>query len=130
MEQRAIEAITVLLNSYRLPSDTDKDMLLRTYVMSVEELSADAICAAAKRLIRGEVHNQDKRFVPTPAEFASEARVQQREINVANMPLPAPEPAAEPEPHVPRSWMTALADWVAGRITPEKFTEITGKKVQ
>lgn len=130
MEPRAIEAITVLLNSYRLPSDTDKDMLLRTYVMAVEELSADAICKAATRFIRGDVKGQDKRFVPSTAEFASEARAIQWEINQEAKPLPAPEPEKPAEPSVPKSWMTAWADWLAGRITGARFTEITGKKVE
>lgn len=129
MEPRAIEAITVLLNSYRLPSDTDKDMLLRTYVMAVEELSADAICEAAKRFIRGDVTGQDKRFAPSTAEFASEARGQQATINAANRPLPPPEPEADNSQRVPASWMQALTDWVAGKITAARFTEITGKKV-
>ncbi len=113
----------MLLNSYRLPSDTDKDMLLRTYLMAVEELSADAICATARRFIRGEVRNQDRRFAPSCAEFASEARSQQAIAD--HEARPKIDPPA-PKPSVPKHWMPALFDYLAGRSTDEELRQITG----
>lgn len=120
----------MLLNSYRLPSDTDKDMLLRTYLMAVEEVGTEAICLAAKRFIRGEVEGQDKRFAPSTAEFASEARKRQAQIEFDARPKIEAKPENEPQDIVPKHWMTAWFDWMAGRISSTKFTEITGKWVE
>jgi peptidoglycan/xylan/chitin deacetylase (PgdA/CDA1 family) len=129
MEQRAIEAVTVLLNSYRLPSGTDKDMLLRTYLMAVDDVATEAICLAAKRFIRGEVDGHDKRFAPSTGEFASEARKRQAQIDYEARPkIEAPE--AKPERFVPRHWITAWFDWMGGRMSAKEFTEITGKRVE
>lgn len=119
----------MLLNSYRLPSDTDKDMLLRTYLMAVEELPAEAICSAAKRFIRGEVPHQDKRFTPSTAEFAAECRSRKAQMEFEARPK-VEEASAKSVKYVPKAWMKALADAFNGRISWAEFAAITGKKVE
>jgi hypothetical protein len=129
MEPQAVQAITILLHSYRLPQGTDAEMLLQTYMMAVEEVGTEAICLAAKRFIRGEVDGHDKRFAPSTGEFASEARKRQAQIDYEARPkIEAPE--AKPERAVPREWMHAFFAWMGGRMSAKEFTEITGKRVE
>lgn len=42
-----------------------------TYLIAIDGYSLKAIQGAVKRLIRGEIHDVDKRFLPTPAQLSN-----------------------------------------------------------
>ena len=54
------------------PADRGEGTLaVGTYFIAIEGYSLKAIEAAVKRIIRGEISDIDKRFLPTPAQFSN-----------------------------------------------------------
>jgi hypothetical protein len=64
-----------MLNSFP-QSSGDVELRLRTFAAALVDVPDNAISAAAKRYIRGEVPKQETRFAPSVAEFCNEARAQ------------------------------------------------------
>lgn len=66
------EALAALFSAF--PSDKGEGAgFAATYLMAIEGYSLRAVSGAVRRLIRGEVDDVDKRFLPTPAQLSNAA---------------------------------------------------------
>jgi hypothetical protein len=68
MNEAKLKAITGLLNSFPQTAG-DIDALLKIMLAVLDDVSDAAVRNSAIRFAKGDVHGQELRFAPTPAEF-------------------------------------------------------------
>lgn len=123
MNQEAHLAITKMLNAFP-QSATDIRGLLLTYDEDTTGIPDAAIIETASRFRTGSVSGQSKTFVPSMAEFITEARrVAELQAVMARPRLPPPDPY-RPGPLAPYQIKTQQK-WAENSHLPVLFTDVT-----
>lgn len=90
MDQKAFLALTAMLNSFPQGSG-NPDLTIRTFEAVLGDVSSQAIIDAAQKYTGGSVADQNTRFAPTVAEFATEARRIHGLLPYRGRALPSPQ---------------------------------------
>lgn len=126
---QAIQAITVMFNSFPQQPGISADLQLSSYLDCVTDQSGAAVEAACRRYRMGDVPGHDPRFLPSSAQFTAEVRKQQKMVDASKVRKIAP-----PLDHVPESppvakWkLQVWRDRLAGRISWDEFQQAVGIK--
>lgn len=86
-----------LLFAQFLTGEADAEAKFAGYVIALADASHEAVQAAVRSYLRGEVADHDGRFLPSSAELAMQVRREQQHLNRINPNAPLLVSSSEPE---------------------------------
>lgn len=74
MQEKTLDAILAMLTGLGTPTNTDADVLMRTYAIAVHGIREDCVVEVCGKYIRGEISNHKKGRAPATDIFTAECR--------------------------------------------------------